>query len=694
MFDMFKRSKNADSQARLGMNEKSKKREETWSLRYPETKYDKYIKEHRSISESKRGNAWFELSGGREMRDECGKDYYKGVVALSQKDTTSRDAIQIEKDLARTVIKGRTNLTEMETNNLREVLKAVSYELRLEGGYCQSMNFIAALLLCHMENELAFYTQVCINRLLFSNYFTDELFGMRVDEKIFSFILTEKLPELADHFDICDISLTHLTFHWFLCLFINVLPIEVTEYIWDRVFYFGSHVIHAAALQILKNNQKLLLKKDDLEDIVVFLTERLNEATIADFKGMETLGISLSRIRILRVDYAAEVKKEEDELKKQVKHTQELEKQSSLRMSVRSLRTSEEAEKAEYELTLEVVEKMKGVIVNYVIQHCASSRGVAVAKCTSRMIRDYCEAGFSEEEFLSLWNVVKRAGILPPNSETLCTELFNEYKMKSKGEVIVDIRRLLTGLMPCVSGKVSIPARLQYYFSVYDMKNEGVILRSAFTDFITAVYVNCDEVVDPQRAADKYVKIVFAVNTQSPDVITFQEFRSLVLIQPQILSYLELIDLSDEEVESISPPSLDAESEELRPNSAIIDLHELHPLLAQHPFVVQATRLPVSQQSALKAFLQDMDCIVRERDELKKELTSSNSRSSYRDSLQKSIRLSSNRLLGTSKQKSIMGSRSPMERILEEDEGSSAAPPMKVMTRSDAGITVRRRIEL
>ena len=148
-----------------------------------------------------------------------------------------------------------------------------------------------------------------------------------------------------------------------------------------------------------------------------------------------------------------------------------------------------------------------------------------------------------------MWNVVKRAGILPPNSETLCTELFNEYKMKSKGEVIVDIRRLLTGLMPCVSGKVSIPARLQYYFSVYDMKNEGVILRSAFTDFITAVYVNCDEVVDPQRAADKYVKIVFAVNTQSPDVITFQEFRSLVLIQPQILSYLELIDLSDEEVE-------------------------------------------------------------------------------------------------------------------------------------------------
>lgn len=39
----------------------------------------------------------------------------------------------------RTVIKGRTNLTEMETNNLREVLKAVSYELR-----CRHVEFVLA----------------------------------------------------------------------------------------------------------------------------------------------------------------------------------------------------------------------------------------------------------------------------------------------------------------------------------------------------------------------------------------------------------------------------------------------------------------------------------------------------------------------------------------------------------------------
>lgn len=87
---------------------------------------------------------------------------------------------------------------------------------------------------------------------------------------------------------------------------------------------------------------------------------------------------------------------------------------------------------------------------------------------------------------------------------------------------------------------------MQYYFSVYDMKNEGVIIKQAFTDFISVVYEDC-KVEDVERAAEKYVKIVFTVNTQSPDVMTYQEFRSLVVIQPQIINYLQLIDISEDE---------------------------------------------------------------------------------------------------------------------------------------------------
>ena len=70
-------------------------------MRYPETPYDKYIKEGRAISSRKRGNAWFELSGGKVMRERKGRDYYKSIVEKSSTDSTSKDAIQIEKDLKR-----------------------------------------------------------------------------------------------------------------------------------------------------------------------------------------------------------------------------------------------------------------------------------------------------------------------------------------------------------------------------------------------------------------------------------------------------------------------------------------------------------------------------------------------------------------------------------------------------------------
>ena len=35
------------------------------------------------------------------MREECGKDYYQNIVALANQDTTSKDAIQIDKDIHR-----------------------------------------------------------------------------------------------------------------------------------------------------------------------------------------------------------------------------------------------------------------------------------------------------------------------------------------------------------------------------------------------------------------------------------------------------------------------------------------------------------------------------------------------------------------------------------------------------------------
>ena len=84
------------------------------------------------------------------------------------------------------------------------------------------------------------------------------------------------------------------------------------------MFYFGAHVIHAAALALFSNNKIALCSLDDLEQIVLFLNgfilvpmwwiEKLEEVTVNDFSGIETSGISLPRIRILRSDVMKELK--------------------------------------------------------------------------------------------------------------------------------------------------------------------------------------------------------------------------------------------------------------------------------------------------------------------------------------------------------------------------------------------------
>lgn len=155
--------------------------------------------------------------------------------------------------------------------------------------------------------------------------------------------------------------------------------------------------------------------------------------------------------------------------------------------------------------------------------------------------------------------------IIPTQSTQAITTLYREYQRPRTAGLIVDIRDVLVGMMFMVKEKVDPYIKLFYYFSVFDMKSEGVIPRMAVRDLMVAVYVkwfennrfiiiiiiidryeNCREVHDVQRAADKYINIVFAVNTQSHDCMTFQEFRSLLLMQPQISTFLQVVDLDEE----------------------------------------------------------------------------------------------------------------------------------------------------
>jgi hypothetical protein len=87
--------------------------------------------------------------------------------------------------------------------SLRNVL--VAYAMRnKEVGYCQSMNFIAALLLLHMSEERAFWVlAVMIEDIAPTNHLSS-LLGVRVDQLVFRTLVASTLPELNAHFKATD----------------------------------------------------------------------------------------------------------------------------------------------------------------------------------------------------------------------------------------------------------------------------------------------------------------------------------------------------------------------------------------------------------------------------------------------------------------------------------------------------------
>ena len=53
-------------------------------------------------------------------------------------------------------------------------------------------------------------------------------------------------------------------------------------------------------------------------------------------------------------------------------------------------------------LSCQVIVSIKEAVARYVISHCAESFGVSPERLSNKQVRDYCYAGFSQDEFLSV----------------------------------------------------------------------------------------------------------------------------------------------------------------------------------------------------------------------------------------------------------------------------------------------------
>ncbi|TDH71562.1 hypothetical protein CCR75_009412 [Bremia lactucae] len=220
-----------------------------------------------------RGQVWWMSSGAAQLRHAAPESY---PALLHRLHTLSKCAeMEIEKDLPRTfpvalcpsMRQSQEFSQECDSfGELRRVLQA--YSLRNPAvGYCQSMNFLAAVLLQNMGEEEAFWVLAAIVEELTPQYHTRTMTGSRADQRVFSDLVTQKLPILANHLQGLGVDFEPFTLKWFLCLFLNTLPFEPVMRIWDVFFCEGSHVLLRVGLVLLKLNQPRILACNDALDV-------------------------------------------------------------------------------------------------------------------------------------------------------------------------------------------------------------------------------------------------------------------------------------------------------------------------------------------------------------------------------------------------------------------------------------------
>eukprot|EP00210_Caulerpa_lentillifera_P005852 g5596.t1 len=250
---------------------------------------------------------WLKTSGAEEKVKKLGAKYYREMLERARE--SSPVAKQIELDVPRT-FPGHAWLETVEGQRLLEnVLLAYSMHNQ-RVGYCQSMNYIAALLLLIMgrDEAKAFFMMVTlIEDILYEGVYEPTLVGCQTEMRSLDDLLLKKLPKLSHLLRSMHCEISMIATDWFLCLFSTSVSSEVTARIWDCLFNEGPKIIFRVSVAILKLAEHHLLQIDNpgemLKAVKVYASNIHNRDKLMKlaFEGIGSLSMStIDRLRIVK----------------------------------------------------------------------------------------------------------------------------------------------------------------------------------------------------------------------------------------------------------------------------------------------------------------------------------------------------------------------------------------------------------
>ncbi|PRP80199.1 hypothetical protein PROFUN_12157 [Planoprotostelium fungivorum] len=253
----------------LASNSWERRREQLVSLHFKHEKLKLMVRQ--GIPPSLRGQLW-QLWSGSRFKMNLMKDhfadllvYYEGQQSLAIK--------EIEKDLNRSFPEHPFYQTQEGLQSLRRVLLGYSWRNQAIG-YCQSMNIVVASILLFMSEEEAFWLTSSICEELLSDYYVTSMIGSMADQRVFEVLVQTYLPQIHKHLGRVGIPIQLISFPWFMCIYINCLPLELSNRILDCFFYEGREVFFKFGLAWFKMREEEILKEEEGKTIVDLMKQK------------------------------------------------------------------------------------------------------------------------------------------------------------------------------------------------------------------------------------------------------------------------------------------------------------------------------------------------------------------------------------------------------------------------------------
>ncbi|XP_065447946.1 growth hormone-regulated TBC protein 1 isoform X3 [Chrysemys picta bellii] len=207
------------------------------------------------------------IVSGAQANMEQNPGYYNKLLEGEKSDTLVE---AIKTDMNRTFpdnVQFRKTADPCLQQTLYNVLVAYGHHNKTVG-YCQGMNFIAGylILITKNEEESFWLLDALIGRIL-PDYYSPAMMGLKTDQEVLGELVRKKVPAVAELMDRHGVMWTLIVSRWFICLFIDILPVETVLRIWDCLFYEGSKIIFRVALALIKQHQAFILEATNLPDI-------------------------------------------------------------------------------------------------------------------------------------------------------------------------------------------------------------------------------------------------------------------------------------------------------------------------------------------------------------------------------------------------------------------------------------------